>query len=312
MARNDGNLRQISVQSGGVTVTLGKTSTTVPADQIDAVIRALEAAKMILGLDAGAEAAPAEAPAAVPAAAPKRRGRPPAVRPVEALPEVVVEEEKPRARRGRPRKTEVVAGPAGRRSRKRVGDALVDWLRDNPGWHSTERLLSVVTSERMTDASPKRALMIALGKQKDGTFASDGHGHWKLAGDPTPAPAPEPKVRKKPGRKPGSGKGKVAATAARAKRQPTGRRRGRPPKSASADKEGSAVPQEEINLTPGRLVRVKRGQDRKTALVTEQELEARRQAATAVDTMHFKWDAASRLERERMRRNLFGDAQPKS
>lgn len=309
MARNDGNLRQISVQSGGVTVTLGKTSTTVPADQIDAVIRALEAAKLILGLDAGPDAAPAEAPAA-PAAAPKRRGRPPRVKVEAAAPAPApAAAEKPRARRGRPPKAEAASG---RRSRKRVGDALVDWLRENPGWHSTERLLAVVTEERMTDASPKRALMIALGKQKDGTFASDGHGHWKLAGDPTPAPAPEPKVRKKPGRKPGSGKGKVAATAARAKRQPTGRRRGRPPKSASADKEGSAVPQEEINTTPGRLVRVKRGEDRKTALLTEQELEARRQAATAVDTMHFKWDAASRLERERMRRNLFGDAQPKS
>ena len=54
-------------------------------------------------------------------------------------------------------------------------------------------------------------------------------------------------------------------------------------------------------------MRVKRGQARKDALLTPQELETRRQAATAVDTVHFRWDSSSRTERERMRRNLFGD-----
>ncbi len=295
MAKNDGGLRQISVQDGGVTVTLGRVQATVPADQIDTVIRALEAAKIILGLE-GPAAEGVEAPRvrAVAAAAPK--------------PEPAA----PRAGRGKKK----AAKTPQRRSRKRVGDALAEWFRDNPGWHSTEELLSVVSSERMTDASPKRALMIALGKQRDSVFASDGAGHWKLAEDPSPAPAAEPKVRKKPGRKPGSTKkasAKKKAAPAKAKRA-TGRKRGRPPKSAASDKEGSAFPQE---MTPApeepatRVLRVKRGQARKDALLTPKELEARRQAATAVDTMHFKWDSSSRAERERIRRNLFGDGLPK-
>lgn len=299
MARSDGDLRQISVQGGGVTITLGRTQATVPADRIDAIIKALEAAKLMLGLEAASGEAEAEEPAVAPA---------------EAAPAPT--------RGGRRRAAE--AAPAKQRSRKRVGDALAEWLRQNPGWHSTETLLEVVSEERMTDASPKRALMIALGKQRDSIFTSDGHGHWKLAEDPSPAPAPEPRVRKKPGRKPGSGK-KVAAKAAkpakasgRGKRQ-TGGRRGRPSKSAAADQEGSSAPEmmseapdlfdlpEPTSITPAKVVRVKRGQARKEVLLTPQELEARRQAATAADALMFRWDSSSRAERERIRRNLFGD-----
>lgn len=292
MARNDGDLRQISVQGGGITITLGRTQTTVPADRIDAFIRALEAAKMMLEFEGGVAAAEPE-----PEVAPVRS-------PVEA----------PAPRRGRKKAVEVVAA---KRSRKRVGDALAEWLRVNPGWHSTQTLLDVVSEERMTDASPKRALMIALGKQRDSVFTSDGHGHWKLAEDPTPAPAPEPRVRKKPGRKPGSGKAAAAKAtkatkAARGGKRQTGRPRGRPPKSAAADKEGSAVPQEvtyeeTLPIATARVLRVRRGQAREEALLSPQELEARKTAATAVDTMHFRWDSSSRAERERMRRNLFGD-----
>lgn len=293
MARNDGDLRQISVQGGGVTITLGRTQATVPADRIDAIIKALEAAKLMLGLEA-AEDQPE----------------------VEAESVAVAEVTPARGRGGRRRAVE--AAPVKQRSRKRVGDALAEWLRHNPGWHSTETLLEVVSEERMTDASPKRALMIALGKQRDSIFTSDGMGHWKLAEDPSPAPAAEPRVRKKPGRKPGSGKKaaakpvKAAKASGRGKRQ-TGGRRGRPPKSASADKEGSAGPEgltdEALSapITPAKVVRVKRGQARKEALLTPQELEARRQAATAVDTLMFRWDSSSRAERERVRRNLFGD-----
>jgi len=301
MAKNDGILRQISVQDGGVTVTLGRVQTTVPADQIDSIIRALEAAKMMLGLEAsGVATATAPAPSTTPVVVRPAKAVPP------VMPRVEVAAAAPApARRGRPRKEAAGGPPSKQRSRKRVGDALTDWFRDNPGWHSTEELLDVVSEERMTDASPKRALMIALGKQRDSVFSSDGQGNWKLAEDPAPAPALQPKIRKKPGRKPGSGK--AAAAPARGKR-PTGRPRGRPPKSAKADKEGSAVPQE-VNTTPsGKVLRVKRGQDRKDALLTPQELEARKQAATAVDTLHHRWDSSSRSERERMRRNLFGDA----
>jgi hypothetical protein len=225
MAKQDDNLRQISVQADGVTVTLGRVQTTVPANQIDALIRSLEAARLMLGATAG----PGPAPAAVVAvaAAPKRRGRPPksatAAAPVE----------QPKRKVGRPRGS----GP-GRRSRKRVGDALVEWLEQNPGWHSEAQLLAVVSSNKMTDASPKRALKIALGKQKDSVFATDEKGHWKLKTDSTPAPVTPPKEKKKPGRKPGSGKAKVEAAPVKAKKG-TGRPRGRPPKSATADKEGS-------------------------------------------------------------------------
>jgi hypothetical protein len=295
MAKNEGSLRQISVQDGGVTVTLGRTQTTVPADQIDTIIRALEAAKMILGLEGATEVEVAPAPRARAASA------------------KVVVEAAPRGRGGRRKKEEAATSP--RRSRKRVGDALAEWFRENPGWHSTQELLDVVSAERMTDASPKRALMIALGKQRDSIFASDGQGNWKLAGDPAPAPAPEPRVRKKPGRKPGSGKAKAKAKAkaapARGKR-PTGRPRGRPPKSASADKEGSAVPEEVTPPPSAKVLRVKRGQARKEAMLTPQELEARRQAATAVDTLHFRWSSASRAEREHVRRKLFGDGDLKA
>lgn len=282
MAKNDAGLRQISVQDGGVTVTLGRTRATVPADQIDTIIRALEAAKIILGLEGTPAPAPARA-ARTPAAAARKETS---------------------TKRGRGRRK--AAAPA-KRSRKRVGDALADWFRDNPGWHSTEELLEVVSTERMTDASPKRALMIALGKQRDTVFTSDGQGNWKLVQDPAPSPSPAPKSRKKSGRK-SSGKASKASPS-RSKRT-TGRPRGRPPKSASSDKEGSAFPQE-VESISSKVLRVKRGQARKDALLTPKEIEARRQAATAVDTMQFRWDSSSRSERERMRRNLFGDGSPK-
>lgn len=316
MAKNEGALRQISVQDGSVTVTLGPVQATVPGPQLDSFIRALEAARLMLQVEVAEGGAVASAPAAVaPKAEVARRG----YTTYEPKAEAVVEAAAPKRRGGRPKgsgKTPV------RKSRKRVGDALVDWLRSNPGWHSTEELLSVVSSHKMTDASPKRALMIALGKQKDTVFVTDGQENWKLADDPSAeAAAAAPKERKKPGRKPGAqkaqakapaktaakAKAKVTEKPARAKRQ-AGKSRGRPPKSAAADKEGSSLPQAEI--TPGRLVRVKKGQDRKEALLTPQELELRKQAATAVDTMHFRWDVASRAERERMRRNLFGDGAP--
>lgn len=307
MAKNDGILRQISVQDGGVTVTLGRVQTTVPADQIDTIIRALEAAKMMIQLEAsGSNASTASATIAAQAASPGI-----IVRPAKVVPPIMPKVEVP-VRRGR-RPKDATAGAAKQRSRKRVGDALAEWFRDNPGWHSTQELLDVVSDGRMTDASPKRALMIALGKQRNSIFSSDGQGHWKLADDPTPAPAPQPKIRKKPGRKPGSGKAAAAAAAPARNKRATGRPRGRPPKSAAADKEGSSLPQEVTTeaTTASRVLRVKRGQDRKDALLTPQEMEARKQAATAVDTLHFRWDSSSRAERERMRRNLFGDASRK-
>ena len=67
-----------------------------------------------------------------------------------------------------------------RRSRKKVSAALAAWMSKNPGWHSEQALLETVMKYEMTDANPKRALMIALGRQRDKMFAYDGAGHWQL------------------------------------------------------------------------------------------------------------------------------------
>lgn len=322
MAKTDANLRQISVTGGSLTVTLGSAHATIPGGQLDSFIRALEAARLMLSVDMG-ESGPASAPVEVarpPRAEVSNKGYTTYEPRVDAAPAPV------KRRVGRPKGSGTNAAQA-RRSRKRVGDALADWLKENPGWHSEAALLGVVSDNRMTDASPKRALKIALGKQKDTVFVTDGAGNWKLAGDPSPTQPAAPKERKKPGRKPGSGtkakakakaKGRPKMTATvKATRGPKatkakakGRGRGgRAPKGSASDSEGSSAP--ETTAAPaavGRLVRVKKGQDRREALLTPAELEARKQAATSVDAVHFRWDLASRAERERMRRNLFGDA----
>lgn len=324
MAKTDANLRQISVNGGSLTVTLGAAHATIPGAQLDSFIRALEAARLMLSVDMGA---PEPAPAPVEVARPPRaevsnKGYTTYEPRVEAAPAPI------KRRVGRPKGSGAGLAQA-RRSRKRVGDALADWLKENPGWHSEAELLGVVSDNRMTDASPKRALKIALGKQKDSVFVTDGSGNWKLVGDPSPTQPAVPKERKKPGRKPGSGtkakakskaKGrpKMTATvkatrgpaATKAKGKGKGRGRGgRAPKGSASDSEGSSVPETTaVPAAVGRLVRVKKGQDRREALLTPAELEARKQAATSVDAVHFRWDLASRAERERMRRNLFGDA----
>lgn len=316
MAKTDANLRQISVNGGSVTVTLGAAHATIPGGQLDSFIRALEAARLMLSVDMG-DLGQASAPVEVarpPRAEVSNKGY------TTYEPRVDAAQAPVKRRVGRPKGS---GTSQARRSRKRVGDALADWLKENPGWHSEAALLGVVSDNRMTDASPKRALKIALGKQKDTVFVTDGAGNWKLAGDPSPTQPAAPKERKKPGRKPGSttkakgkgkARGKVTVKATRApkatKAKAKGRGRGgRAPKGAASDSEGSSAP--ETTAAPaavGRLVRVKKGQDRREALLTPAELEARKQAATSVDAVHFRWDLASRAERERMRRNLFGDA----
>jgi len=79
-----------------------------------------------------------------------------------------------------------------RRSRKRVGDALILWMEEHTGWHHEEVLLQVVIDNRMTDANPLRALKIALGKQRDSIFTEGGHGYWKLSSDETAGALPQP------------------------------------------------------------------------------------------------------------------------
>lgn len=65
-------------------------------------------------------------------------------------------------------------------------------MEENPGWHHEDALLQAVIDHRMTDASPLRALKIALGKQRDSIFTQGRHGYWKLVSDETAGPLPQP------------------------------------------------------------------------------------------------------------------------
>jgi hypothetical protein len=83
-----------------------------------------------------------------------------------------------------------------RKSRKNVGNALTIWLRANPGWHSEEDLLKTVIEHRMSDAAPKRALKIALGRKRDEIFITDGLGNWRLKDERSSAREPNPRKEK--------------------------------------------------------------------------------------------------------------------
>ncbi len=260
-----------------IEIRIGSASASVPFDQIDTVVRALQWASTLVPSgtttrSAAAKVVTSSAPATAARVAP-RAPAPPLKQPATKK----------------------------RRSRKRVGDALVGWMRDNPGWHSEEALLEIVITHKMTDASPKRALKIALGKQRDEVFEGDGNGFWKLVEDKaagTP-PKPKPKTRKKPGRKP-----KVTLAASRGRRQ---KRLKTKRVGASTDDEVSPAPAEE-EAAPSRTVLVKRGQDRRTASLPPGELEAREQASRNVDSRRRRWSsAATREQMEKARKNLLGD-----
>jgi hypothetical protein len=151
----------IAVSGGVAQITMGELRIAVPVGNIEPLIRILQAARLIAGQNVEFVAA-APAPAPRVASEPRRTAAPSRPAPA-AVP-----------RKG--------AGPK-RRSRKRVGDALEVWMEQNPGWHSEAALLQAVVDHRMTDASPKRALKIALGKQRDELFEGDGNGFWKLVRD---------------------------------------------------------------------------------------------------------------------------------
>ncbi len=87
-----------------------------------------------------------------------------------------------------------------RKSRKPVAPAIIGWMEANPGWKSEAALLTAVVDNQMTDANPKRALMIALGKARGTTFESDDLGHWKLVADDA-GPPPRRKAKKTSGAK---------------------------------------------------------------------------------------------------------------
>lgn len=250
---------RVHVNNGVVSVTMGEASATVPVDQLPAFIRILEGARLIAGTAPNAAVTLAEAG------------------------------EEGAAAKTTPKKK--------RRSRKRVGDALVQWMRANPGWHSEEELLRVVVENKMSDASPKRALKIALGKQRGQVFEGDDNGHWKLVedADAGPPPQPEPRTRRSsrasgrtPARRvvptPVSSPGR-RRTRLRAKKRTT-----RPP----TKEEGSPAEEPEKE---SRTVLVKKGQERKKSAPTEPEEESGRGK---------RWQRVSSAELERARRNLLG------
>jgi hypothetical protein len=191
---------RMTVTRGILEVTVGQGHAKVPMAAVDALIAVLEAARKL-----GPLASPAPAVA-------RPVGRPP-----KAAAAVPVEKR---------------AGSIKRRSRKRVGDALTAWMRDNPGWHSEEDLLAAVVAHGMSDAAPKRALKIALGKQRDSVFATDGSGQWRLASDRTAGdpPAPKEPKRRARGRKRAVGRpGRKPKAAAPQAGEPGPKKRGRKP-----------------------------------------------------------------------------------
>lgn len=186
----------ILVENGRVHVTVGDAHASAPIELLEPLIRLLEASVTFVSAEpstskpAAAVSAP-KAPTAAPkaaAVAPKRaKGKPaPAADDFDA-----------------PRKYQ-------RKSRKPVAPAIIAWMEANPGWKSEGTLLAAVTDNNMTDADPKRALMIALGKARGKTFDTNGRGHWKLAGDDAgPAPRGDATLKSKAAR----GKSTKAAAA---------------------------------------------------------------------------------------------------
>ncbi len=275
----------VSVSGGQVTISTGSYELTVPVAQIDALARLLECAKLVDELSAGgsATARPAASAHAMTSAAP--------------LPHA-------------PRRPE----PSGRKSRKRVGDKLVDWWADHPGWHHEADLLQVVIDHQMSDAAPKRALKIALGKGRGKLFFDDGHGHWRLLDDTMAGDPPAP--RKKPGR-PKKGKrgrgGRPTGTRAKPKREKSsllaaakrvkaksGARlisRARSSSAESKEEDGASVAAPEES--PSTVHRVKSGERRRDALRGESAVEADGvdENAPIEDTQAL---------RARARRNLLG------
>ena len=139
----------ISLSGSNLRVDWGRSSMDVHVEDAGALAKLLES----VGLMAGGERAPSEDTASF----------------VPSTPDLNLEQVSTKRKR--------------RKSRKNVGDALVIWMSAHPGWHSEESLLKTVIAHRMSDAEPKRALKIALGRKKDEVFVTDGLGNWQLKED---------------------------------------------------------------------------------------------------------------------------------
>ena len=279
-----------SISRGSVHVEMSGASVSVPVNRLGDVIRALEGIRFIVDGTAptgstgtAATAAPTRATQSAPAAATAPSASVGLGAAVDA-PSSLVDVPAP------PRKK--------RRSRKRVGDALEVWMKKNPGWHSEQELLEVVIANEMTDAHPKRALKIALGKQADERFERDDSGNWRLLGDTAQGTAATSDATPARGRKP-------RATRAPAARTERGRRlKAKPAEAeAEADNEGEV----DDDDPSARTVLVKRGQDRKSASMSPGELEARQAASEALDSRRGKrWPDLKQAELDRFKKNLFG------
>jgi len=167
-----------------------------------------------------------------------------------------------------------------RRSRKRVSLALAAWMQSHPGWHSEEALLETVIAHEMTDASPKRALKIALGRQRNKVFADNGAGYWRLVTDTSAGKAPRARRKAKNGRKKAAKKG-----------------------AASDSDRGDGGGQAEVTEPGARVIRVRKGEDRKLAPLSE---EARRKRVEADAGPTDRWGRVSRDQVERATQNLLG------
>lgn len=157
---------QISVEQSMVTINVGRSSVCAHVDDLSSLAKLLEGFGQMLSVTGGAINFSPSTTAHVPVAV------------VTASTEAPAKSEEPGAKKSR-------------KSRKNVGNALVIWMRAHPGWHSEEDLLKTVIAHRMSDASPQRALKIALGRRKDDVFATDGLGKWRLMED-MPSQAQEP------------------------------------------------------------------------------------------------------------------------
>lgn len=298
-----------SISQGSVRLSLGDASVTVDADQLGELIRALEGIRFIVdGTTPGhttgagttpptpgtqAAAAQAGTRGAKPAAqaAPSRGAAPltpltsSASRPLVETATLVDAKLPPRKKR---------------RSRKRVGDALEVWLGKNPGWHTEAELLQAVIDNQMTDADPKRALKIALGKQQNDRFVQDANGSWKLVSDDAPSPPPS-----KAGRKSGRASSTRKSTSSR--NSAPKRLKTKLPKDTAAASAPKGEGDDEGD--EARTVLVKSGQDRKSASLPPGELEARQAAADAVESRRpARWSKVkfNPTDLERARKNLFG------
>ena len=163
-----------------------------------------------------------------------------------------------------------------RRSRKKVSEALTVWMKQNPGWHSEKALLETVMTHAMTDANPKRALMIALGRQRNKVFTDSGNGYWRLLSDTAAGKAPRARRKKSSG-------GKKTSKAASNKKA-----------SDTAGPSGADT---------GRVVRIKKGEDRKLAPLSE---EAKRKRLERPKS-RGRWGRVSRDDVNRAAQNLLGE-----